>query len=172
MRICKGQLISERLFDILNFPKNQWKIWQISALEYKKWLNHKIKATNYLQIILDITYYRKVPLFCWFDHFLYSRAEICQIFRWFFGKFKISKRHSEINWPLAHRQKKSVFYGVSWNIRADYKWHTKHWHVQTNSIISMLQYWKPKKCSKTNIALELISLVLRTSTGFIEFHFG
>ena len=22
------------------------------------------------------------------------------IFRWFFGKFKISKRHSEINWPL------------------------------------------------------------------------
>ena len=27
-------------------------------------------------------------------------AEICQIFCCFFGKFKISKRHSEINWPL------------------------------------------------------------------------
>ena len=27
-------------------------------------------------------------------------AEICQNFRWFFGKFKKSKRHSEIIWPL------------------------------------------------------------------------
>ena len=32
----KGQLISEWLFDVLNFLKNQRKIWQISALEYKK----------------------------------------------------------------------------------------------------------------------------------------
>ena len=39
-------------------------------------------------------------LFCSFDHFLDFRAEICQIFRWCFGKFKKSKRHSEINWPL------------------------------------------------------------------------
>ena len=44
----------------------------------------------------------KVFLFCWFDHFLDSRAEICQIFRWFFGKFKAPKRHSEINWPSIH----------------------------------------------------------------------
>ena len=51
--ITKGQLISECLFYILNFPKNQQKIWQISTLESKKWSNHKIKAhyndfnTNY-----------------------------------------------------------------------------------------------------------------------------
>ena len=45
-----------------------------------------------------------MPLFCWFDHFSDSMAEICQIFRWFFGKFKISKRHSEINWPLRRPQ--------------------------------------------------------------------
>ena len=38
-----------------------------------------------------------MSLFCWFDHFLYTRAEICQIFRCFFGKFKISKGHSEVN---------------------------------------------------------------------------
>ena len=37
---------------------------------------------------------------CWFNHFLDSRAEILQIFGWFFGKFKKSKSHSEINWPL------------------------------------------------------------------------
>ena len=36
----------------------------------------------------------------WFDHFLDPWAEICQIFRWLFGKFKKSKRHSEIIWPL------------------------------------------------------------------------
>ena len=56
----KDQFISECLFDVLNFPKNQRKIWQISALESKKWSNHKIKAhyndfdTNYVQIILNI----------------------------------------------------------------------------------------------------------------------
>ena len=31
-----------------------------------------------------------------FDHFLNSGAEICQIFLCFFGKFKKSKKHSEI----------------------------------------------------------------------------
>ena len=48
-------------------------------------------------------YYKKVKvlILCWFDHILDSRAEICQIFRWFFGKSMTSKRHSEINWPLA-----------------------------------------------------------------------
>ena len=56
--------------------------------------------TNYVPIILN-TYYEKVLLFCCFDHFWYTRAEICQIFRCFFGKFKKSKRHSEINWPLS-----------------------------------------------------------------------
>ena len=42
-----------------------------------------------------------MPLLCWFKHFLVCRAEICQIFRWFFGKFKNIKGHSEIIWPLA-----------------------------------------------------------------------
>ena len=36
------------------------------------------------------------------DHFLDSRAEICQIFRWVFGKSMTPKRDSEINWPLIH----------------------------------------------------------------------
>ena len=35
----EGQLISEYLFDFSNLPKNQQKIWQISALESKKWSN-------------------------------------------------------------------------------------------------------------------------------------
>ena len=28
----------------------------------------------------------------WFDHFLDSGAEICQIFRWFFGKLKKNQK--------------------------------------------------------------------------------
>ena len=42
-----------------------------------------------------------VPLFCWFYHFLESRAEICQIFGWYFGPNDDTKRTFEINWPLA-----------------------------------------------------------------------
>ena len=34
------------------------------------------------------------------DHFLDSKAEIHQFLGWVFGKFKTSKSHSEINWPL------------------------------------------------------------------------
>ena len=41
----KGQLISEGLFGLINYPKNQWKIWKISALETKKWSNQQSKAT-------------------------------------------------------------------------------------------------------------------------------
>ena len=42
--VSKGQIISECLLMFLNFPKNQWKIWQISAPESKKWSNHKIMS--------------------------------------------------------------------------------------------------------------------------------
>ena len=39
--VPKSQLISEWLFDFLNFPKNNKKIWWISTLESKKWLIQK-----------------------------------------------------------------------------------------------------------------------------------
>ena len=41
---ANGQLISECLFDFLNFPKNQRKIGQMSVVESKYWSNHEIKA--------------------------------------------------------------------------------------------------------------------------------
>ena len=44
---AKGQLISECPFEILDFPKIPRNIRQISALESKKWSNHKIKALSY-----------------------------------------------------------------------------------------------------------------------------
>ena len=44
------------------------------------------------------TLYGAVTL--WFDHFLDTWVEICQIFWWVFGNSMTPKRHSEINWPL------------------------------------------------------------------------
>ena len=40
----KGKLISECLLGVIDFPKKQRKIWQISALESKKWSNQQIKS--------------------------------------------------------------------------------------------------------------------------------
>ena len=45
IREAKGQLISEWLVDVLNFPKKPRKIWWISALESKKRSNKKDKGT-------------------------------------------------------------------------------------------------------------------------------
>ena len=42
---AKGQLISECLLGVIDFPKNQQKSWQISALESKKWSNQQSKGT-------------------------------------------------------------------------------------------------------------------------------
>ena len=62
----KGQLISECPFEILDFPKIPPKNWQISALESKKWSNHKIKALynvfDTLNNKFDHMYYEKLPL--------------------------------------------------------------------------------------------------------------
>ena len=49
-----------------------------------------------------INRYIKEPLFFQFNQFLDSREEIHQIFALFFGKFRTSKSHSEINRPLQH----------------------------------------------------------------------
>ena len=39
----RGQIISECLFDFLNFPKNHRKIWHISAQEHERCWNHQNK---------------------------------------------------------------------------------------------------------------------------------
>ena len=41
----KGQLIWECLLGVIDFPKKQRKIWQISALKSKKWSNQQSKST-------------------------------------------------------------------------------------------------------------------------------
>ena len=59
-----GQIISECLFHFLNFPKKQWKIWQISAQEFKKWSNHKITAPYSLFNTLDSPYNHSIIRKC------------------------------------------------------------------------------------------------------------
>ena len=41
----KGQLISDCPLGVIDFPKNQRNIWQVSALESKKWSNQQNKST-------------------------------------------------------------------------------------------------------------------------------
>ena len=52
---------------LLNFPKNQQKIWQISPLETKKWSNQQSKDTflwyyDYMGYLMYKRHYM-VPLF-------------------------------------------------------------------------------------------------------------
>ena len=47
--LCKGQLISEGKFDVLNFPKKKKKIWWISVHESRNYLVKLEKCTNYVK---------------------------------------------------------------------------------------------------------------------------
>ena len=77
-----------------NFCPRIWKM--VKSTKYKHFL-----IILWLYGLFNVlkTLYGAVIL--WFEHFLDFWAEICQIFRWFFGKFTKSKKHSEIIWPLA-----------------------------------------------------------------------
>ena len=46
----KGQLISEQIYAVLNFPKMQRNIARISALAYKMGQIKKIKAISYIKL--------------------------------------------------------------------------------------------------------------------------
>ena len=66
------------------------KIWQILPLNLIIGEISKIKALSYNTTIINIWLYGllnvlKSAFILWFDHFLDSRAEICQIFLWYFG---------------------------------------------------------------------------------------
>ena len=61
--ITKGQLILECLLGVINFPKSQRKIWQISALETKKWSNQQSKGNclwyyDYMGYLMYQRHYR------------------------------------------------------------------------------------------------------------------
>ena len=95
---------------VIDFPKKQRKIWQISALESKKWSNHKIKAhyndfdTNYVQIISNII--RRCLYFVDLTTFYILGQKFVKFFVGFLENLRLSKRHSEINWPLISAAKK------------------------------------------------------------------
>ena len=96
-----------------NFRMSFWcfSIFQKTTEKFDKFLPKNMKGVEIIKIktipytttiyiwLYGLFMYSKTFLL-WFDHFLDPWAEICQIFRWFFGKFKKSKRHSEIIWPL------------------------------------------------------------------------
>ena len=63
-------------------PNLAWIFLTIRAKKKKKRHNQRPCIIIYLQLygLFNVLHYKKVPLFCWFDHFLDFRAEILQIF--------------------------------------------------------------------------------------------
>ena len=84
--------------NLTNFCPRTWKVLKSSKQR------QCLILLQFTYDYMDYLMYLKTFLL-WFDHFLDPWAEICQIFRWFFGKFKKSKRHSEIIWPLMYMLK-------------------------------------------------------------------
>ena len=91
----QGQLISECLFDILNFPKHQWKFWQISTLEYKKWSNQQNKGTflpKYnIHIVTRAIYYIKCLYFVDLNSFNILEQKIVKFFIGFLENLRYQK---------------------------------------------------------------------------------
>ena len=71
----------------LNFPKNQQKIWQISALESKKWSNHKITAPYIVFNTLNSPYNHSIIRKCLYFLDLTTLGSGAEIFRFFFFFF-------------------------------------------------------------------------------------
>ena len=111
----------------------------------------------------------KVPLFCWFHNFKDSRADICQIFRWFFGK---SKGYSEINWPLA-----SLLFAkmIAWGINGSF-WKKDSLLQQTMTLLqgTKIRFAKPRlhtylELGPTPMLIQIMShLVHLISNYFIQ----
>ena len=57
---CKGHLISEQIYAVLDFPKMQWNIARISCLASKI---RKVKALYHPKYWLFIIWYKKLPYF-------------------------------------------------------------------------------------------------------------
>ena len=90
-------------------------------------------------------------LLCWIDHFLDSRAEICQIFHCFFGKSMTPKRHPKINWPLGEGRTRGfrVYYTNQrcsvWGIRGGEIWRNLGSQTGPNPTTC----WRPYRCEYT-----------------------
>ena len=67
--VAKGQLISEQIYAVLNFPKIQRNIDRISALASKMGQIKKAKACYHPNYWLFIIWYKELPLSFWFDPF-------------------------------------------------------------------------------------------------------
>jgi hypothetical protein len=80
-----SKINNEKFDKFLPYNLKSGQINEVKALSYK----NMIFTYDYMGYLM---YYSAFIL--WFDHFLDSGPEICQIFRWFFGKFK--KNHKDI----------------------------------------------------------------------------
>ena len=95
----KGQLISECLFDVFNFPKTNETFDKF--LPYNLKSGQIIRQRHTLATLIQIMY--KLYWILWFVDLttFYILGEIfVKFFVGFLENLRLSKRHSEINWPL------------------------------------------------------------------------
>ena len=127
----KGQLISECLFGVLSFPKNQRKISQIFAPESKKWSNHRIMAPYSVFNTSNSPYNHRIIRKCLYlvdlTTFKFLGQKFVKFFVVFLENLKTSKRHSETIWPL---EKKTDWFSHFFALPSPYR--------------SVLDFWK--KC--------------------------
>ena len=88
----------------------------------------------------------------WFDHFLYSGAEICQVFRCFFGKFKKIKKtfrnwltftNHKFYWTIVVKIELSFLNGRVWIGTFEWKSQIK----QRNLICLFTPTWESDLCT-------------------------
>ena len=99
--VCKGQIISECLFDVFKFSKKPTKNLTNFCPGSKKWSNYKIKAPNSVFNTSNNPYNHNIIRKCLYfvdltAHFLVSGQKFVKIFVCFLENLKTSKRHSEI----------------------------------------------------------------------------
>ena len=83
-------------------PKYQQKIWQISALESKKWWNQQNKGTFLWYYNLHMILWAiNGPLFYDLTPFQILGQKFVKFFVGIFVQMMTPKGHFEINWPLA-----------------------------------------------------------------------
>ena len=86
-------------------PKYQQQIWQIFALEFEKWWNHKIKALYNVFNTLKSPYVncsiiRKCLYFVDFNTFQILGQKLSKIFVGILVETMTPQGHFEINWPF------------------------------------------------------------------------
>ena len=85
----------------------------------------------------------------WFDHFLDSGAEICQILYCFLENLKTSKRHSKIIWPFMYTSRDPNLLPILVvSLTNDLSTQSDNWKMKNNNLLNELNELKLYEVSR------------------------